>query len=590
MVPDLWIELNSMPLSSSGKIDRKALPDPEDLLGERDSHAAPFGEIEIKLAEIWQEVLEVDQISVTDDFFELGGHSLLAIRLVSAIRKKFGMELPINDVFDYPTINLLATRIVKETPGDILPPVTAEQPRPEYIPLSFSQERLWFIDQLEGSTQYHLPAVLRLKGELNKEALTHTLRTIINRHEVLRSVILKDKEGQNYQQLIAADNWALEITENNTDEEELSKYVAALISAPFNLSADYMLRAELIKITAQDHLLVATAHHIASDGWSMSILVKEVVEIYGAYIAGRQTKLSLLPVQYADYAIWQRTYMQGEVLDSKLKYWKTTLEGVAPLQLPTDHERPVIQSSKGATYRFYFDKKLSDQLQALSHASGKTLYMTLLAAFNALLYRYSGQEDICIGTPVAGRNQQELEGLIGFFINTLALRNQVSGNMPFSKLLDKVKTVTLDAYGNQEVPFEKVVETVVKTRDMSRSPLFQVMFSLENTPEVPELKLGGLSLSGITNDNTTAKFDLTFVMSETCSGYSWNKVEFNTDLYVLETIKRMTSHYLNLLESSCCLSRQTGCRAQYDNLFGRKDTIGTIQCYISGIPSRQKHC
>jgi len=548
MVPDLWIELDSMPLSSSGKIDRKALPDPEDLLGETNNYVAPFGDIEIKLAEIWQDVLEVDQISATDDFFELGGHSLLAIRVVSAVRKAFGMELPINDVFDYPTIDLLAKRLVKEPSGDILPPVKPVVERPEHIPLSFSQERLWFIDQLEGSLQYHLPAVLRLKGQLDKEALTHTLRTIIERHEVLRSVILKDKEGQGYQQIMPVDGWGLETTENTSDEATLSKYVATVIGKPFNLSADYMLRAELIKITDQDHVLVVIMHHIASDGWSTSILVKEVVTIYEAYITGKEAKLPPLPVQYADYAIWQRTYMQGDVLDKKIKYWTTKLEDVTPLQLPTDYSRPVIQSSKGAIHSFQIDKKQADQLKVLSQASGTTLYMTILAAFNVLLYRYSGQEDICVGTPVAGRNQQELEGLIGFFINTLALRNEVGGNLSFRALLEEVKTTTLEAYSHQEVPFEKVVDAVVKVRDMSRSPLFQVMFSLENTPEVPELKLGGLSLSGITSNNTTAKFDLTFVMGETSSGIQ-GTVEYNTDLYFSETIERMTGHYLNILQS-----------------------------------------
>ena len=400
---------------------------------------------------------------------------------------------------------------------------------------------------------------MRLKGELNQEALQNTLRKVIDRHEVLRTVI-GEHQGQGYQQIMTADNWSLALTKKSgIDEAALSACIATLLSKPFDLSADYMLRAELIEIEDNDHILVVTTHHIASDGWSTSILVKEVVELYTAHASGHTAQLPDLPIQYADYAIWQREYLQGEVLEAKLDYWKTKLADTATLQLPADHSRPAVQSSKGAIHSFHIDKKLSDKLHELGQERGATLYMTLLAAFNVLLYRYSGQQDICVGTPVAGRNQQEVEGLIGFFINTLALRNAVSGDKTFTALLDQVKQTTLEAYGHQEVPFEKIVDAVVKTRDMSRSPLFQVMFSLQNTPDVPKLKLGGLSLSTTRQEHTTAKFDIAFMMSENSSGIQ-GTVEYSTALYEEATIARMAGHYIHLLRSVVAMAEeQVGC-------------------------------
>ena len=547
MVPGLWVELESIPLTANGKIDKKALPDPEltDMVNE---YVAPRNETEAKLAEIWQELLEVDEIGIEDNFFDLGGHSLLAIRLVSAVRKAFGAELPMNDVFDYPTISLLAARLSEEPSGELLSSILPVIPRPDHIPLSFSQERLWFIDRLGGSVQYHVPAVLRLKGSFKPELLEKTLQAIIGRHEVLRTIILED-EGQGYQYIMPAHNWSLGIIEGLAEGEEgLYSHISGLISNPFDLSGDYMLRADLIKLSVEDHILVVTMHHIASDGWSASILVKEVMALYEGYAENIERALPELAVQYADYAIWQRNYLQGELLETKLGYWKAKLEGVAPLLLPSDYGRPAVQSSSGAVRSFKIDTGLSASLIDLTNQQGVTLYMTMLAAFNVLLYRYSGQEDICVGTPVAGRNQQELEGLIGFFVNTLALRSHVNGDIAFTALLHEVKKTALEAFGHQDVPFEKVVDAVVKERDMSRNPLFQVMFSLQNTPEVPSLKLGELSLSSESREHTTTQFDIVFMIRETSGGIQ-GSVEYCTDLYREETIVRMISHYINLLGS-----------------------------------------
>ena len=438
MIPGLWVELNSFPITQNGKIDKKALPDVDitDLLN--DTYVAPRNELEEKLATIWQELLGVERVGINDNFFELGGHSLLAIRVISSVRKELNVELNVRDLFTHPTIASFGAYIELQGKGTLLPPIVANE-RPAYIPLSFSQERLWFIDRLEGSVQYHLPSVLRLKGSLNQEALKNTLRAVIERHEILRTVI-REHDGRGYQHIMPADNWSLGIIEElSGGEAGLSQYIGCLINKPFDLSADYMLRADLIKLDDQDHVLVVTMHHIASDGWSSSILVSEVIAFYEGYAGNMETVLPELGVQYADYAIWLRKYVQGEVLENKLGYWKSKLKDVTRLKMPTDYSRPLVQSSEGTTTSFKINQGLSAQLGNLSRQYGATLYMTLLSAFKVLLYRYSGKEDICVGTPVAGRNQQELGGLIGFFINMLALRSRVRGDMSFTELLRDVK-------------------------------------------------------------------------------------------------------------------------------------------------------
>ena len=399
------------------------------------------------------------------------------------------------------------------------------------VPLSFSQERLWFIDRLEGSLEYHLPAVMRLTGTLDKSALSKALQEIVNRHEVLRTVY-EEENGQVYQYVKPSGTWKLKASDGSKyqgDQNGLESYIRRLTEVPFDLSRDDMFRAELISFAENDHLLVATMHHIASDASSMPVLVHEVAELYEAFASGRETRLPALPLQYADYAVWQRNHIRGEFLEEKLRYWKEKLDDVPPLELPADYKRSG-DSRRGSTVFFDVNAQLSQQVQTVARQNGATLYMTLLAAFKVLLYRYSGQEDICVGTSVAGRQQQELEGLIGFFVNTLALRSHINGDQSFTDLLEEVKDTTLGAYAHQDVPFEKVVEAVVKERVAGKSPLFQVMLVLINTPEVPKLKLGELVLSAETYEQTTTKFDLTFFIKETKDGFR-GTVQYNTDLY-----------------------------------------------------------
>ncbi|HYC29431.1 MAG TPA: condensation domain-containing protein, partial [Chitinophagaceae bacterium] len=330
MVPSVVIELEKLPLTSNGKIDRRALPEPDTSGQIRDRYLAPRTEEERKISLIWQELLEVERVGVYDNFFELGGHSLLAIRLISAMRKELEAEVSIGDVFDHPTIEELAKRLSERSGRAMLPVITRQQ-RPARIPLSFSQERLWFIDQLGGSVQYHVPAVLRLKGSVDTGALEQSFRSIIRRHEVLRTVILQDA-GTPWQQVLEEEDWQLNIA-SKIDEEDIDAYIHELISHPFDLSKDHMLRATLIRLGDQEHVLVVTFHHIASDGWSKGILVKELMELFSALTEGRSPDLPELAIQYADYAIWQRKYLEGAVLDQKLAYWQQKLADVAPLQL-----------------------------------------------------------------------------------------------------------------------------------------------------------------------------------------------------------------------------------------------------------------
>ncbi len=417
----------------------------------------------------------------------------------------------------------------------------------ERVPLSFSQERLWFIDQLEGSVQYHIPAILRLQGEVNLEALSFALRTIVERHQVLRTLI-GQHQGEAYQHVIGSEGWQLEVLPAyEQDRQGLLEWVQALVSAPFVLSSDYKLRAHLLLLEAGQQVLVVSMHHIASDGWSTPILVRELVELYNATCQQRPVELAALPLQYADYALWQREYLSGSLLAEKLSYWQGQLAGVTPLALPTDFARPALLSSRGASVSFQVESSLSEAIGELGRQQGATLYMSLLAAFKVLLYRYTSQGDICVGSSVAGRQQQEVEGLVGFFSNTLALRSRLAGEMSFVELLEQVRETALAAYEHQDVPFEKVVEALALERDRSRSnPLFQVMFVLENTAKAGKLALAGIKLAAEEYPLVRAKFDITLTISETGSGLQLTMV-YCSDLYGQATIERMLGHYRQLL-------------------------------------------
>jgi amino acid adenylation domain-containing protein/non-ribosomal peptide synthase protein (TIGR01720 family) len=546
MIPGSWVTLESMPLNTSGKIDRKQLPEPDGALT-TNGYNAPRNETEQQLVTIWQELLELEQVGIHADFFELGGHSLMAIQLIAAIRKELGKEVAIKEVFDHPTIAALSVQINRQENKELLPVISRRESAMR-IPLSFAQERLWFIDRLQGSVQYHMPSVFRLTGKLDKRALENALRAIVNRHEVLRTVI-REEDGVGYQHINPPDQWQLqylpgkEITDNNNT---LQDYIKEFLQQPFDLAADSMLRAVLIEVAAEEYTLVTVLHHIAFDGWSVPILVQELIALYSSELDQRKPVLKELPVQYADYAIWQRDYLSGDRLQNKLNYWTAQLNGVEPLALPVDLVRPAELSVRGATIRKTISKERYHQLVALSQQEGVTLFMTLLSVFKVLLYRYTGQLDICVGSPIAGRAQQEIQALLGFFVNTLALRTSMDEERPFRELLQQVKQTTLDAYEHQELPFEKIVEALGVQRDMSRTPVFQVLFTMMNSSDAFGIELSGVRMVAEPPVSLTAQFEISFEVIETLQGLQL-LINYCTDHFYEETMERMLQHYEHLL-------------------------------------------
>jgi len=532
--------LEALPLTASGKTDRKALPDPL-VTGRPDSdYTAPRNELEAELASIWAELLEIERVGIDDNFFSLGGHSLLATRLVAMVRMRMNIELAIQDVFTCPVLVELANYIDSRQEGRWLPVIErASQDVP--APLSYGQERLWFIDHLQGSVGYHLPTVLPLWREVDTGLLERTLRTIVERHEVLRTVI-REQEGVGYQQVRPAEDWSMG-QERIGNRSQLTGRLAAFVSRPFDLSADYMVRACVFEVAESDAVLAVVLHHIASDGWSSEILEKEFWTIYRALRRNEPLELEPLPLQYRDYAVWQRRYLSGEYLEQQLAYWEQRLAGTPALQLPMDAMRPAEQSLAGEQLLFLLNEQLGDELRKLCREEEVTMYMLLLSAFVVLLQRYTGQDDICVGTPVANRTQRELEGMIGFFVNTLVIRSDAGGDPAFEELLGRVRQATLDAYDHQQAPFEKVVERVVKERDWSRNPLFQVLFTLENKADVKagEETRGTLPL--------TMPFDLSLTVEAGTEGGIGYRIGYPTELFGRERIARMGRHYEQLLRS-----------------------------------------
>jgi amino acid adenylation domain-containing protein len=510
--------------------------------------------VEEVLAGVWSVVLGVERVGVNENFFELGGHSLLATQLVSRIREAFKVEVPLRTVFESPTVAELAAEVettIRAEQGLSAPPIRRATSGENWS-LSFAQERLWFIDQLEpDSPFYNCPGALHLAGELNVEALERCINEIVRRHETLRTTF-RMVDGRPVQVVSAPRPFALPVTDlSELDESEREEEVRWLASEearrPFDLSRGPLLRVSLLKLAGEEYVALFTTHHIISDGWSMGVLVKEVAALYAAYIAGVEPELPELPIQYADFAVWQREWLQGEVLERQLSYWRGQLAGAPPvLELPTDRPRPAVQTYNGANQSVELPIELVEKLRELSNREGATLYMTLLAAFKVLLSRYTGQKDVVVGTPIANRNRAETEGLIGFFVNTLVLRTDASGGPTFAEMLRRVREVCLGAYQHQDLPFEKLVAELQPERSLSHSPLFQVVFGLQNKRgEV--LELPGITLSDLGVESGAAKFDLIHTVVEGEGGMVAN-LHYNTDLFDAETVERMLLHFRSLLE------------------------------------------
>ncbi|MCL5995880.1 MAG: amino acid adenylation domain-containing protein, partial [Chloroflexi bacterium] len=560
MLPSAFVTLNELPLTPNGKVDRRALPAPELHTQTDQTCVAPCTPTEELLEGIWAQVLHLEHagtgcsIGMQDNFFDLGGHSLLATQVLSRVRETFQVELPLRTLFEAPTIAAFSEKVeaARQMAQGLPAPPVRPIPRAGALPLSFAQQRLWFLDQLEpGSPLYNIPVALRLAGPLDANALERCLNEIVRRHEVLRTVFPM-VDGQPVQSIQPSLAMVLSVTDLSNltameREAEVLRLATREALQPFDLAHGPLIRTHLLRIGAQDHVVLWTTHHIVSDGWSGGVLMREVAALYAAFCAGQPSPLPELPVQYADFAQWQRQWLQGDVLQAQLAYWKQQLSGSPPLlELPTDRPRPATQTSIGAHHTFDLSPSLARALKALSQREGVTLFMTLLAAFQVLLSRYSHQDDICVGTPIANRDRAEIEDLIGFFVNTLVLRTDLSGNPSFRELLAQVREVTLGAYAHQDVPFEMLVDLLQPERNLNLTPLFQVMFVLQNTP-VQILQLPNTTLSHIEVENGQATYDLTLTMVED-AGNIQGIFEYNTDLFDAATISRMAQHMQILLE------------------------------------------
>ncbi|HZI15720.1 MAG TPA: condensation domain-containing protein, partial [Myxococcus sp.] len=556
MVPSAFVPLEALPLTPSGKLARKLLPAPDasSLRGDA-PFTAPRTPAEEKLAELFAALLRLPRVGVTDSFFALGGHSLLATQLISRIRSALGVELPLRALFEAPTVEALAARIdsVRASAPANAPPPILPVARTGPLPLSFAQQRMWFLDQLEpGSVAYNMPAVVRLDAPVDTDALRRSLVELVQRHEALRTTFIQGDDSP-LQLISPRAELPLALVDLSTQwpeaaRAELHRQLREELLCPFDLTRGPLVRAGLWKLGPADYVLALNMHHIVSDGWSMGVLVREVAALYEAFAQGRPSPLPPLPLQYADYAVWQRQWLQGAVLEEQLAWWRRQLSGLTTLELPTDKPRPPVQTLRGALVPVALTPAVSDALRALCQREGATPFMALLAAFQLLLSRYSGQQDIATGSPIAGRQRGELEGLIGFFINTLVLRARVEPREPFLHLLRQAKESALGAYAHQDVPFERLVEELQPARDLSRSPLFQVFFALQNTPEAP-LQEGALAprpfeLKG----SATSKFELHLNLTDGPEGFQ-GALGYNTDLFEAATVHRMAEHFRTLVEA-----------------------------------------
>ncbi|HEX2164652.1 MAG TPA: amino acid adenylation domain-containing protein, partial [Thermoanaerobaculia bacterium] len=547
MVPSVLVPLEALPLTPNGKVDRRALPAPEPA-GQAE-HVAPRTAAEAALAGLWSELLGVERVGVHDDFFALGGHSLLATRVVARAREVLGVELAVRTVFESPTVAGLARAVALATASPAPPLVPVD--RGGELPLSFAQERLWFLDRLEpGRATYNVPQALRLEGAVSRPGLAAALTAVTARHEVLRTVFRQRAEGP-VQVVRPAAPVPLPLIDlrdlpEAARESEARRLAAAEAARPFDLAADPMLRAALVRLGAEDHLLLATLHHVAADGWSVGVLIDEVAELLAAEREGRAAELPALPVQYADFAVWQRRWLDGPVLEAEIEWWRRRLAGLPPLlELPGDRPRPAVASGRGAVVDLRLDAAAAAAVRDAARAGQATPFMVLLAAFQALLAQHSGQRDLAVGVPVAGRTRAEIEPLIGFFVNTLVVRGDLSGEPSWRDLLGRTREAALAAQQHQELPFERLVEELAPQRSLAHGPLVQVSFALQNLPGARPA-LGAARARSLAAPATTAKFDLTLVSVVEEEGVRLS-LGYATDLFEAATARRMLDRYGRLL-------------------------------------------
>jgi amino acid adenylation domain-containing protein len=560
MVPGAWVELERFPLSPNGKIDRKSLPRPENTRPSEEarSYVAPRTPVEQHLAKIWAELLNLEQLGIHDNFFELGGHSLIATRVLSRVAREYGVTLHMQSLFDAPTLEEFS-RTVQVMSQDsttsekrMRAPLLQKTQRDQPIPLSFPQQMLWIVDQLHPSMLcYNVAEGFRLQGDLNIDALRWALAEIVRRHEALRTrfVLQGDTPVQEIETTVEVPLPVIDLTglEEAVREQRAQQLLVQKAREPFYLKKGQLFRALLVRLGAQEYKLMLTVHHIVTDGWSQRLLWSELSALYCSY---GQEKISLpaLPIQYSDYAVWQRDWLDEENLRRFIGYWKLQLANIPPeIKLPSDRLRPPVQTFRGARANLGLDAALVKPLRKISRARGCTLFMLLLAAFKTLLYRHSGEEDIAVATAIADRRNVETEGLIGFFINTLVLRTNLSGNPSFSELLRRVSSVVLEAHRHQDAPFQKLVEYLGVNRNLTGNSLAQVMFAFENTPS-GTLNIPGVQTTPLPIDIRTSMCDLLFSLTE-AEGHLTGFVEYSTDLFDTTTVQRLISHYMTLLQA-----------------------------------------
>ncbi|MEH2037880.1 amino acid adenylation domain-containing protein [Nostoc sp.] len=552
MIPSAFVVLDKIPLTPNGKIDRRALPAPKKIQNLEENTSLTLTPVQEMLTGIWAEMLGIKQAGIHDNFFELGGHSLLATRVISQIRKAFKVELPLRCLFESPTVAELAKEIEKITQADLkvkLPNIV-QTSRTGTIPLSYAQQRLWYLNQLEpNNTAYNVFDAVRIIGSLKISALEQSLNEIIRRHEILRTNFILEG-GQPIQAIAPSLNLELPIIDlskllDTQKEQTVQKLVNEEAQKPFKLNIDPLLRVTLLCISETEYVLLFTMHHIVSDGWSMGVLIKELVALYEAFSLTKPSPLPEMLIQYADFAIWQHQWLQEEVLEKLLTYWQQQLQNLPTLKLATDYPRPITPTYQGSAQTFRLSSILSKQIKVLSNKQGVTLFMTLQAVFATLMHYYSGQDDIVIGTDIANRSQGETEGLIGFFVNQLVLRTKFDSNPSFQEILERVRAVTLDAYAHQDLPFDKLVEAINPERNLHITPLFQVKLIFQNTPTTA-LNISGLTFHPLEMKTKTATFDLLFDIRDTEHGLI-GLLKYSTDLFAAKTITRMLKHFETIL-------------------------------------------
>ncbi|KAF9343284.1 hypothetical protein BGX26_005984, partial [Mortierella sp. AD094] len=551
MVPSAFVRMDVFPLTNNGKIDRRALPKPDSASFATQDYVAPQGDIEIALAEMWSELLKIERVGRHDNFFMLGGHSLLAVRLMNRV-SSLGVQLPLSTLFSSPTLSALAEMISRNSSHeDLSHSVINPVPRDGPLELSFAQQRLWFLAQMDGvSDIYHVPMALRFHGALDQAAWKKALDVLFARHEALRTVFVV-VNGQPKVRLLPADSklpLLFHDLREEHDKEATAKQLATLdVTTQFDLEKGPLVRAQLIQLAQDEHIFLMTHHHIITDGWSLGVQFRDLNELYAAFSTGQSDPLAPLAIQYPDYAAWQRQWLTEDRLKDQAIYWRETLVGApASIELPTDRSRPSRQSFAGATVPIRLDAQLTSALKNLSQKHGVTMFMTVLAAWSAVLSRLSGQDDLVIGTPTANRNHPQVEQLIGFFVNTLALRVDLSGEPSAEQLLERVRKTTVGAQAHQDLPFEQVVEIVQPPRRMDQTPLFQVLFAWENN-DVGTLQLKDVKADWEDLQYDIVKFDLELEMTEE-NGKAVGNLRYSTALFDHDTIDRQVGYLEAMLK------------------------------------------